>query len=89
MPIKYDRSVISRLEVILADTTDRTMPVRRQVFERHLVVLGGLVNPAADLAYIFLVHRLSLSIAFTSGRSNHPVKSAFRFDGAYYELFIQ
>ena len=54
---KLLRSVVGRFEIVLADAADRAMPVRRQVFERHVVMLGRIVDPAADLAHVFeLVH---------------------------------
>ena len=52
------------------------MPVRRQVFECDVVVLGGIVNPAADLAYILLVHVcLSFCCIAFYVRSFRPTRS--------------
>ena len=62
-------SVVGRLKVVLADAADRTMPVRRQVFERHIVVLRRIVDPAADLAHVLLVHRTP---AFPFVQVAHP-----------------
>ena len=49
-------SVIGLFEVGLANAAGGTHPVRRKVFKGHVVVLGGIVHPTADLAHILLVH---------------------------------
>ena len=69
-------SVVRRFKVLLADAADRTMPVRRQVFERHVVMLRRIVDPAADLAHVLLVYR------FTPRRAPYFIGSPLFYRGA-------
>ena len=95
-------SVVGRLKVVLADAAERTMPVRRQVFERHIVVLRRIVDPAADLAHVLCLVHIIPSFLFrpSTGHAGCSIrkrtspchtaraqKSLVSFDALYYTLF--
>jgi hypothetical protein len=52
-----EESGIGFLKIALAHSADGTGPIVRKIGELHIVMLGGVIYPAADFAYI-LFHGL-------------------------------